>query len=208
MSDKKGGAFTQPGTGVIDINTPEENVIEEEVEAAKKASFCTKMGEGIKQEGHDFRDFTFSWSVITIAVGLLISTALTGVINSLTNDVILAFVAAIVGDVQFEELHFTINGTDIFYGKFIQSIIELFFTAIAIWVCLGRPMKYIKNKKEAQDDIIEKEKKDAEYHCHDCLEVIPEEAIRCKYCGIKQVKSSPVDIADSSSESLQIKKNQ
>jgi large conductance mechanosensitive channel len=87
----------------------------------------------------DLRKFLLRGNVVDLAVAVIIGIAFGLVVNSLVNDVIMAFIGAIVGEPNFNDLTFSIGDGVIRYGRFITAVVNfliigtvLFFIVRAI----------------------------------------------------------------------------
>ena len=73
----------------------------------------------------EFKEFAMKGNVIDLAVGVVIGAAFQKIIDSLVNDIIMPLIAALLGQVDFSNLSFMINGTPIKYGSFITQVINI-----------------------------------------------------------------------------------
>ena len=90
-----------------------------------------------------FHRFSFALrgNVIDLAVGIIIGTAFTHVVQSLVDDIITPPLGLLLGGVDFVNLTFAMKNfiyrsqpaVVIRYGKFIQSVISLFIMALALF---------------------------------------------------------------------------
>lgn len=78
---------------------------------------------------NEFKAFVTRGNLIEIAVGLIMALAFTAVVTAFT-DVLLSLVAAIFGgEVTFDQLTFTLNGTPIPYGAFLTAVANFLIVA-------------------------------------------------------------------------------
>jgi large conductance mechanosensitive channel len=123
-----------------------------------------------------FRDFVLRGNVIDLAIGVVIGAAFGGVVTSFTGDVLTPVIGAIVGKPDFSAMVFTLNGSPISVGKFLNALIAFLLVSFAVYYFMVLPMNSFmaRFKKEAPPD----KKK-----CPECLSDIPIAASRCAYCG-------------------------
>ena len=108
----------------------------------------------------EFREFAVKGNVMDLAVGLVIGTAFTKIVNSLVNDVIMPPLGYAIGKVDFRQLTIWIErptkapdgtitdaGVGIRYGAFINSVIEFLIIALAVFVVV-KIMNRIIRKRE------------------------------------------------------------
>jgi len=122
-----------------------------------------------------FRDFVMRGNVVDLAIGVVIGAAFGGVVASFTADVLTPIIGAIVGKPDFSAMVWTINGSPIAVGKFLNALISFLLVAAAIYYFVVLPMNAFMSrfKKEAPPD----KKK-----CPECLSDIPIDAKRCAHC--------------------------
>ncbi len=88
----------------------------------------------------EFKTFIARGNVIDMAVGIIIGTAFTKIVNSLVADVITPAISVITGKVNFSTLKYVIaEATEttaenaIKYGSFIQAVIDFLIIAIVVF---------------------------------------------------------------------------
>jgi large conductance mechanosensitive channel len=108
---------------------------------------------------NEFKKFIFRGNVIDLAVGVIIGSAFTGIVNSLVNNVIMPFIGVLTAGVNFKDI--TINLTPLAralgntdatpkmpIGLFINSIVEFFIIAITIFLMV-KAINVSRDKMEA-----------------------------------------------------------
>ena len=93
---------------------------------------------GLLQE---FKAFALKGNVMDMAVGVIIGSAFTKIVNSLVNDVLMPALGVLTGGVNFADLKFVITPATeevaevaIKYGAFVQNIIDFLLIAIVVFV--------------------------------------------------------------------------
>jgi large conductance mechanosensitive channel len=81
----------------------------------------------------EFKDFINRGNLVEITVGLIMALAFVPVVNSLVNDVILPFIAAIFGEPNFDSLDVTIGDGVIAYGRTITAIVSFLLIALVLF---------------------------------------------------------------------------
>ena len=122
-----------------------------------------------------FREFILRGNVVDLAVAVLIGTAFGAVVTSFTKDILMQLIAAIVKTPDFSGLAFSLHGTLIKYGSFLNSIINFLIVASMIYFFVVLPLKYLMAKANAPAAPTTKT-------CAECLSEIPLSARRCKFC--------------------------
>jgi large conductance mechanosensitive channel len=82
----------------------------------------------------EFRDFINRGNVMDLAVGIVVGTAFTAIVNSLVNDLIMPLVGVVLGGVDFTGLSIQIGESVIAYGNFIQAVINFLIVAFAVFL--------------------------------------------------------------------------
>lgn len=108
---------------------------------------------GLVQE---FKTFISRGNVIDMAVGVIIGSAFTAIVNSLVKDIVMPVISVITGGVDFTEWKYVITpGTEevaecaVLYGQFIQNIINFLLIAVVVFVMV-KFINSLKRKKEEE----------------------------------------------------------
>lgn len=139
---------------------------------------------------NDFKQFATKGNVIDMAVGVMIATSFTKIVNSLVNDIITPTISILTGKVDFSNLFIALDGNKyatleeatkagvgvINYGAFITNIIDFLMIALCLFIFLKVIFKFRNKKKE------EEPAKPTTKKCPYCLNEIPLEATRCGHC--------------------------
>ena len=73
----------------------------------------------------EFRDFIIKGNALELAIGFILAVAFGALIVAFTEGVLMAFVAAIIGQPDFNRLAFDLNGTLIQYGRVLTALVNL-----------------------------------------------------------------------------------
>ena len=102
----------------------------------------------------EFKTFISKGNVIDMAVGVIIGSAFTKIVNSLVADVITPAISAITGKVNLTEYALVINeNVKITYGNFIQAVIDFLIIAIVIFVMVKMINTTKKKFEKKQEEI-------------------------------------------------------
>lgn len=94
----------------------------------------------------EFRDFISRGNVIDLAVALVIGGAFTMIVKSLVNDIVMPIIGSFIGE-SFAQMSTKINGVDVYYGAFIQTVVNFFVIAFAVFMVI-KAINSMKKKKE------------------------------------------------------------
>ena len=104
----------------------------------------------------EFKKFISRGNVVDMAVGVVVGGAFTGIVNSLVKDVIMPVIGMLFGGIDFSGLKYVITPAEgdvaeaaIYYGNFIQNIVNFLLVAFAIFVVVKAMNSFHKKKEEA-----------------------------------------------------------
>lgn len=113
-----------------------------------------KAGKAAKGFVGEFKEFISRGNVVDMAVGIIIGTAFTAIVNSLVKDVIMPFIGFLIGGMNFDELRWVLSPAAgeqaevaIGYGLFIQRIIDFLIIAFVVF-CMVKIINRLRRKKE------------------------------------------------------------
>ena len=163
--------------------------IDFEQEQAKIKALEQKTRKKAKGFVKEFKEFATKGNVVDMAVGVMVGTAFTKIVNSLVNDVITPSLSLLTGQVDFSSLFVALDGntyatvqdatnagaTVINYGQFITNIVDFLMIALCLFIILKVAFKFKRKKEETPKPITTKK-------CPYCLNEIPLEATRCGHC--------------------------
>lgn len=99
-----------------------------------------------------FREFIMRGNVVDLAVGIIIGAAFGAVVTSLTQDVIMPFIGAIIGKPSFEDLTLTIGDGIIRYGAFLTALINFVILAAAVYFLIVAPINHLRARFATPED--------------------------------------------------------
>lgn len=129
----------------------------------KKIS-SAKAKKSAKKFVGDFKKFAFKGNVIDLAVGVIIGAAFGAIVTSLVNDIIMPWIALLIGDVSFADLRVILKPADEIagtteiafrYGAFIQKILEFLIIAFSIFIFV-KIISAAREKFEKKEEEIKK----------------------------------------------------
>lgn len=103
----------------------------------------------------DFKAFVLRGNVIDLAVAVIIGGAFGKIVTSMVNDIIMPIIGIILGNVNITGLKILIEPAvgdtpevAVYYGQFIQNIIDFLIIAFFIFLAI-RILEKMKKKEEA-----------------------------------------------------------
>ncbi len=141
----------------------------------------------MKQFWKEFRDFIARGNLVEIAVAFVMGAAFGAVVNSFIFDIVMPPIGKLVGNVDFSSL-FVVLGPEkypsaeaarqagapaIYYGRFINNIINFLIVAFVMFLLVRAVIKMRKPKEAPAPTTKE---------CPYCKTQIPIGAVRCPHC--------------------------
>lgn len=124
----------------------------------------------------DFKAFILRGNVIDLAVGIVVGTAFTAVVNSFVTNLLTPLIT-IPGKVNFSELKVTVGHGVFSYGTFLNSLITFLIVASAIFFFVVRPINALTSLRRKGQETPPDTR-----NCPECLSEIPAKARRCAQC--------------------------
>lgn len=101
----------------------------------------------MKKFVQEFKEFISKGNVITMAVGIIIGSAFTAIVNSLVNDIITPLIGVILGGIDFSGMVLTVGKESLLIGSFINAIISFLLTALVLFMII-KTFNRIQREKE------------------------------------------------------------
>ncbi len=103
----------------------------------------------------EFKKFISRGNVIDMAVGVVMGTAFTKIVNSLVANIITPAISIITGKVNFSELAYVVNeNISIQYGMFLQAIIDFLLIAVSVFLMV-KVFNSLKDKFSKTEEVEE-----------------------------------------------------
>ncbi|MCL6516751.1 large conductance mechanosensitive channel protein MscL [Alicyclobacillus sp.] len=134
----------------------------------------------------EFRQFVARGNVIDLAVGIILGSAFTGIVNSLVKDILMPPIGLLVKGINFSDLYINLSrhhypslqaaqaagAPTINYGLFLNNLINFFIVSLVLFVVV-KQVNRLRRPKDAAPTT-----KPCPYCCSD----IPLAATRCPHC--------------------------
>ncbi len=133
----------------------------------------------MKKFFNEFKAFIAKGNVMDLAVGVIIGGAFSGIVTSLTDNIINPLINCIGGAEIQGKIHL-IGDNYIDYGSFISAVINFVIMAFIIFCIVKAANKAMKigKKKEEKAKPMPTTK-----ICPFCKSEIPVDALKCRYCA-------------------------
>lgn len=145
-----------------------------------------------------FRDFVMRGSVIDLAIGIIIGSAFSALVNSVVNNLLMPPLGLLIGNVDFKDLFIVLRrGQDALpagatlqmaqeagavtfnYGQFLTDLISFLLLALGVFLIIKGINAVEEGLNEPETDPTAEP---AEKDCPYCYQSIPIEATRCPFC--------------------------
>ena len=103
----------------------------------------------------EFKKFLNRGNALELAVGVIIGSSFSAIVNSLVNDVIMPIIGRLVGGFDFTDIKIHLGGESyIFIGNFIQNVVDFLIVAFILFLVVKsmNTIDDLKKKKLAQEE--------------------------------------------------------
>lgn len=130
----------------------------------------------------EFKDFISKGNALSMAIGVIVGGAFTGIVTSLTENIINP-VIGMFGGANFDAYSVNLLGeATLYYGKFLTTVVNFLITMFVLFLI-------VKGINKMQDEALkrlhhgkEEESVPTTKKCPFCCSEIPIEATRCAHC--------------------------
>mgnify|MGYP000665205472 FL=1 len=193
-------------------------------EVAQKIAKKQKEGkEKAKNAVEEYKKFAIKGNAMDLAVGVVIGSAFTNIVNSIVNTAITPLIGLLTNRVDLSTLFISLSGETYAtlaeakqagaltfnYGELLNAILNFFIVSLVLFVII-RIINHSKIKEEKEKAKIKTTKE-----CPYCLSTVPIKATKCAFCtsdlnNVNETKSkeNAEDSAKSNEKSNEKKKTQ
>ena len=106
----------------------------------------------------DFRKFALQGNLLQVAVAFILGLYFKDVVDRLTNGILLAFITAIFGKPNFNDVGLTVNHSRILVGAFLNALLNFMLVAFGLfliiraWEGMRERLKLDKDEDEMTTD--------------------------------------------------------
>ena len=94
----------------------------------------------------EFKEFAFGGNLVDIGVALVMALALTALIGSLVENIIMPIIGIVFGEASFDNLIATVNDSVITYGAFITALVTFISVALGVFFLVVKPYNAYKKR--------------------------------------------------------------
>ncbi|MBC8575985.1 large-conductance mechanosensitive channel protein MscL [Yanshouia hominis] len=104
----------------------------------------------------EFKEFISRGNVVDMAVGVVVGSAFTGIVNSLVKDVMMPAIGFLIGGIDFADLKIVLAPAvgetpevAVLYGTFLNQIVNFLILAFVVFVMVRMLNRFHRKKEEA-----------------------------------------------------------
>lgn len=104
----------------------------------------------------EFKEFISRGNVVDMAVGVVVGSAFTGIVNSLVKDVIMPAVGWFAGGINFSDLKIVLSPAvgetpevAVLYGVFLNQVINFLILSLVVFVMVKLMNRFHRKKEQA-----------------------------------------------------------
>jgi large conductance mechanosensitive channel len=116
----------------------------------------------------EFRDFLMQGDIIALAVAFIMAGAFGAVVATFTDGIVMNFLAAIVGEPNFDSITLDVGDSELLIGTFLTALVNLVLVGAAVFFFIVKPIQMLRDRKkqagepvpEAEDVVLLREIRD------------------------------------------------
>ena len=150
----------------------------------------------------EFKEFALKGNMMDLAIGMIIGSAFTGIVNSLVNDIINPILGIFTGKIDFSNLFLTLDGSHyetlaaaekagaaVFkYGSFISNVINFIIMALVVF-CIVKFLNKLRRPEPGKPAAPTTKK------CPYCMSEISIKATRCPNCTSSLIDVDSIELS-------------
>ena len=107
---------------------------------------------GVKGVMTEFKAFIMRGNVLDLAVAVIIGIAFGAVIEAFTDGILMALIAAIVGEPNFDDITLHLGDGRILIGAFLTALVNFLLIALALFIAIKAAARLVPRKPEPADE--------------------------------------------------------
>lgn len=96
----------------------------------------------------EFKEFILRGNVIDLAVGVIVGSAFTAIVKSLTDNLISPLLGLFLGKIDFSNIVITLGSAQFKIGLFLNSIINFLIIAFVIFIMVKLINRFLRTSKK------------------------------------------------------------
>ncbi|WP_035444917.1 large-conductance mechanosensitive channel protein MscL [Atopococcus tabaci] len=100
----------------------------------------------------EFKEFIMRGNVMDLAVGVVMGSAFTAIVNALVDHIITPIITALTGNASVDDLFIQVGAAELRYGLFLQAIIDFLIIGAVLFVAIKAMNKVMRKKEEEPEE--------------------------------------------------------
>ncbi|HMO95113.1 MAG TPA: large conductance mechanosensitive channel protein MscL [Tepidiformaceae bacterium] len=102
----------------------------------------------------EFRDFLIRGNLIELAVAFIMGLAFARVVTAFTEGIVLNFIAAIVGEPNFNSIGLDVGDSRLLIGSLITEVVYLILVGAAVFFFIVKPVSVLRERKKEEPETV------------------------------------------------------
>lgn len=103
----------------------------------------------------EFKEFIMRGNVLDLAIGVVMGSAFTAIVNALVDSIITPLLTALTGQAHVSDLTVQVGTAQLQYGVFLQAIIDFLLIAVVLFVIIKSANRLMRKKTEEPEEVEE-----------------------------------------------------
>jgi len=147
--------------------------------ASQVENRASNVAHGVSKELGGFKKFLLRGNVVDLAVGIVIGAAFSNIVQALVKDIITPIIGALGGTPDLSSWAIPIAGQKLLIGDVLNALIAFVIIAAVVYFLVVLPINKLMDRYKPEP------KPAPTKDCPECLSAIPEDARRCRECGVQ-----------------------
>lgn len=126
----------------------------------------------------EFKEFAMRGNVLDMAVGVVIGSTFSAIVNSLVGDIFMPLVGVLTGGYDISNLAITVGTAEVKYGAFLSAVVNFILIAFVLFLLVKGVNKLKSVGKKQEEPAPEAPKR----VCPFCKMEIADDATKCPHC--------------------------
>lgn len=122
----------------------------------------------------EFKDFIMRGNVLDLAIGVVMGSAFTAIVNALVENIIMPIVTAVSGNASVEDLSISIGNTTLTYGVFLQAVIDFLIIALILFFII-KGVNSLSSRLKKEEEVVEEASPSSEDYLREIRDLLKEQ---------------------------------
>ncbi len=122
----------------------------------------------------EFKDFIMRGNVLDLAIGVVMGSAFTAIVNALVENIIMPIVTAVSGNASVEDLSISIGNATLTYGVFLQAVIDFLIIALILFFII-KGVNSLSSRLKKEEEVVEEASPSSEDYLREIRDLLKEQ---------------------------------